>query len=113
MSVTFRVAESPTRKVAHTFDTYDGGIETETYEEDILPTCNFSNINAARILEILGIPHEDLCGEIRCDQLAEIMNRIRLKISEGFVIHDDYLRAFKLHTVVDAAAQFRKPVRFS
>lgn len=112
MSVTFSIANSPEHIVTHTWGE-DGDGETDTYKDDVLPTCNFSNGNAAHILSLLGVDTTELIGVFEEHQCEYHMLQLRRLIHEHRCDIDDTRRLFALHTVLHAAIQFGQPVHYA
>ena len=116
MSVTFSVVDSPVHSVTHTYGE-EGDGETDTFDEDVLPTCNFSNSNAYRVLDLFAINLDQLgwAGSLTVDECIRLRDCIEsLLTTRSYILHDpsDVTRLFRLHTVLSAAAQYGKPVSF-
>lgn len=115
MSVSFWVLNSPQHEVTVTYGE-EGDGETDTYMKDVLPTCKFSNGNAAHILSFYldeDIAFSgDYTGEWDADDIERLICRIRRTLCETSIAIDDAQRLFCLHTVLHSAQQFGRPVRW-
>ena len=113
MSVTFWVRNSPQHMVTRTWGE-EGDGETDITEEDVLPTCNFSNGAANAVCALVGYNLEAMnwggCWEH--SELPDILDNLVSRITNHGQYAVDVERLLRLYVVVAAANLFGEAVCF-
>lgn len=115
MSITFTVANSPRHTVTHTYGE-EGDGETDTYEETVLPSCNFANSSACSLVGVLNtdlLTEHGLVGTWDLNKVVELRERIQDSFADRLVPHHMITRMLSLYTVLDAAVWYGQPVSYS